>query len=148
MTRFNYLITFLERETVLRVLYENLKDKSKINVKKRITSLDHNENEVVVICEDGTAVSGDIVIGCDGVHSKVRHELWRIAQLQEPAAIDAKDKEVMSAEYNCLYGISKGTKGIEDGEMHVNYTEGFSTMIIGGKDKVFWFLFKKLDKIW
>lgn len=32
--------------------------------------------------------------------------------------------------------------------MNVNYTEGFSTMTIGGKGKLYWFMFKRMDKIW
>jgi 2-polyprenyl-6-methoxyphenol hydroxylase-like FAD-dependent oxidoreductase len=101
-----------------------------------------------VVCEDGTAISGDILVGCDGVHSKVRQELWRISQLQDPAAVEPADKESMLAEYICLYGISSETQGVEEGFIEVNYTKGFSTMVIGGKGKVFWFLFEKLDQIW
>lgn len=129
-------------------MYENLQDKSKLKLQKRISKVDHNKKEVVVVCEDGTAVSGDVLVGCDGVHSKVRHELWRISHLQEPDAIDPKDKELLFAEYNCLFGISTSTTGIVDGEMEVNHTPGFSTMIIGGKGKIYWFIFKKLDTIW
>ncbi|KAJ4361867.1 hypothetical protein N0V83_010808 [Neocucurbitaria cava] len=146
--RFNYPITFLEREIVLCILYENIQDKSKLKLQKRIAKVDHNKKEVIVVCEDGTAVSGDVLVGCDGVHSKVRHELWRISHLQEPDAFDPKDKELLFAEYNCLFGISTSTTGIVDGEMEVNHTPGFSTMIIGGKGKIYWFIFKKLDKIW
>lgn len=125
-----------------------MKDKSKIKLQRRISKVDHNKNEVIVLCEDGTAVSGDVLVGCDGVHSKVRHELWRLSHLQEPDAIDPKDKDLLFAEYNCLFGISTATEGLPDGEMNVNYTEGFSTMTIGGKGKLYWFMFKRMDKIW
>ena len=129
-------------------MYENLKDQSKIKLQKRISKVDHNKNEVIVLCEDGTAVSGDVLVGCDGVHSKVRHELWRLSHLQEPDAIDPSDKELLFAEYNCLFGISTKTDGLPDGEMGVNHTPGFSTMIIGGKGKVYWFVFKRMDKVY
>ncbi|KAF2023177.1 FAD binding domain-containing protein [Setomelanomma holmii] len=148
MSRFNYPTAFLEREAVLRILYDNLKDKSKIKVSKRISKVDHNSKEVIVLCEDGTAIGGDILVGCDGVHSKVRQELWRLSHLQEPLAIDPKDKEMLFAEYNCLFGISTDTRGVEDGAISVNYSEGLSTMIIGGKAKVFWFIFKRMDKVY
>jgi 2-polyprenyl-6-methoxyphenol hydroxylase-like FAD-dependent oxidoreductase len=146
--RFNYPTTFLERETVLRILYDNLEDKSKIKVQKKILRVDHNANEVIVLCEDGTAISGDILVGCDGVHSKVRAELWRLSHTEDPAAINPEDKVILCAEYACLFGISAATAGVRAGECHVNYTDGMSTMIIGGKGKVFWFIFKKLDKIY
>lgn len=147
MSRFAYPTSFLEREKVLRILYENLADKSKIKVSKRISQIDHNAEEVIVICEDGTAVSGDVLVGCDGVHSKVRHEMWRVAQSHEPNAFDPKDKESMMAEYKCLYGISTRTDGIpEAGEVQVNYAQGYSTMVVGGSGKIFWFIFERLDK--
>tara|TARA_R110002003_G_scaffold103_9_gene8179 strand:- start:12932 stop:13567 length:636 start_codon:yes stop_codon:yes gene_type:complete len=129
-------------------LYDNLQDKSKVKVAKRISKVDHNTKEVIVLCEDGSAISGDVLVGCDGVHSKVRHELWRLSHLQEPLAINAKDKEMLFAEYSCLFGISSDTDGVDDGAVHVNYSEGFSTMVIGGKGKVFWFLFRRMDKVY
>ena len=148
VSRSNYPALFNEREATLRVLYENLRTKSNIGVKKRISRVDHNESEVIVTCEDGTTTRGDVLVGCDGVHSIVREEMWRLAQSQEQSSFDPADKELLFAEYQCLFGISAQTKGITDGEISVNHDEGFSTMIIGGKHKVFWFLFKKLDRIW
>jgi 2-polyprenyl-6-methoxyphenol hydroxylase-like FAD-dependent oxidoreductase len=144
----NYPATFLEREAVLRVLYENVKDKSKIRLEKKITKVDHNNEEVIVLCEDGTAVSGDILVGCDGVHSKVRQELWRVSDYQEPGAFDQKDRDMLFAEYNCLFGIFTKIEGIHSGDINVTNTRGTSTMVIGGKGKVLWFVFEKMDKVY
>jgi hypothetical protein len=47
-----------------------------------------------------------------------------------------------------LFGISKVTVGVNGGEIHVNYGEGFSTMFIGGLNEVYWFLFQKMDKVY
>jgi 2-polyprenyl-6-methoxyphenol hydroxylase-like FAD-dependent oxidoreductase len=129
-------------------MYENLQDKSKVQLKKRISSVDHNAKEVIVLCEDGTAISGDILVGCDGVNSKVRQELWRVAELQEPTSINVEDKTRLIAEYKCLFGISNATDYLGDGEVHVNYAEGHSTMFVGSKGRVFWFVFERLDKVY
>lgn len=129
-------------------MYENLRDKSKIKLQKRIAKVDHNKNEVIVTCNDGATISGDVLVGCDGVHSIVRQEMWRLAHLHEQDSFDPSDKDLLFAEYQCLFGISTQTEGVTDGELTVNYDEGFSTMLIGGKQKVFWFMFKKMDKIW
>lgn len=147
-SRFFYPITFVEREAVLQILYDNLQDKSAIQVAKRVTKVDHNSNEVIVLCEDGTAISGDILVGCDGAYSKVREELWRIGNMRDPAMFDVKNKDVVSAEYSCLFGISSATQHITDGDVHVNYKVDISTMIIGSKGRVFWFIFKRLDKVY
>lgn len=110
--------------------------------------MDHNSKEVVVLCENGTAYSGDILVGCDGVNSTVRQALWRVAKSQDPTAFDIKDKATLMAEYQCLFGISGASGLIRNGGVHVNYSQGSSTLFIGGKDKVFWFIFKKLDKVY
>lgn len=129
-------------------MYNGLADKSKIKLEKQISKVEHSEKEVVVTCSDGTTVHGDVLVGCDGVRSVVRQEMWRIAHLQEDKSFDPSDKDLLFAEYQCLFGISTDTKGIVDGEVTVNHDDGFSTLIIGGKQKVFWFMFKRLDKIW
>ncbi|KAF2824862.1 FAD binding domain protein [Ophiobolus disseminans] len=148
MKRFSYPTTFLERESVLHVLHNALKDKSKIRLRKRISEVDHNAKEVVVTCGDGTSISGDILVGCDGVNSKVRHELWRLSSLQEPDAIDSKDKEMLFAEYICLFGISAENTSLRDGEIHANHAQGLSTLVVKGKNAVFWFMFEKMDKVY
>jgi hypothetical protein len=37
---------------------------------------------------------------------------------------------------------------VKSGDLHVNYGEGFSTMFIGGLNKVYWFLFQKMDQVY
>jgi 2-polyprenyl-6-methoxyphenol hydroxylase-like FAD-dependent oxidoreductase len=61
---------------------------------------------------------------------------------------DTKNKDIVSAEYSCLFGISSATQHITDGDVHVNYKVDISTMIIGSKGRVFWFIFKRLDKVY
>ncbi|KAH6633730.1 FAD binding domain protein [Boeremia exigua] len=107
--RTGYPALFVERERVLHIMYQNLRDKSKIELQKRISRVDHNENAVTVTCNDGTIISGDVLVGCDGVHSVVRQEMWRLAHLHEQNSFDPSDKEMLCAEYKCLFGISTST---------------------------------------
>ncbi|KAG7103743.1 FAD-dependent monooxygenase andE like protein [Verticillium longisporum] len=145
---FNYAISYLERETVLRVLYENLHDKSPIHLLRRITSVDHSGTDgVVVHCQDGTIVAGDVLVGCDGVNSLVRREMWRLSEHGKPQATPVSVRHDLKADFQCLFGLSTRTRGVNAGEMDVNFASGFSTMVIGGKDgRVFWFVFAKMDK--
>jgi hypothetical protein len=146
--RFNYPALFIDRQHALRIMYDNLNDKSKVKLQKQIAKVDHREDGVTVTCNDGTTVSGDVLVGCDGVHSVVRNEMWRLAHLHEQKAFDPSDMNLLFAEYQCLFGISSETKGIVDGEVTVNHDVDFSTMVIGGMEKVYWFMFKKMDKTW
>ena len=52
-----------------------------------------DENEVHVELEDGSVESGDIVVGCDGVHSTVREAMWAIANKTIPNFINDKEKQ-------------------------------------------------------
>lgn len=72
---------------VLRVLYDNIKDKTKILTKKRIQNVEMTDDGVVVKVFDGSTYKGDILVGADGIHSSVRGEMWRIANETSPGWI-------------------------------------------------------------
>ena len=81
----------LERHQYIRILYENLRDKSKILTGKRVTDIVEDTDSVRVLYEDGTC-EGDIVVGCDGVHSTVRQIMWANANRRSPRMITAAEK--------------------------------------------------------
>lgn len=62
---------FFNRSDFLQVLYDGLAGKSKVKTSKRVVSVEQNDEEARVILSDGTEEVGDIIIGCDGVHSAV-----------------------------------------------------------------------------
>ena len=76
---------------LLEQLYKQIRDKSKIILNKRVNNVDHSEKEVTVHCTDGTSYQGDILAGADGVHSMVRHEMWRRAENAEPGRFSQKE---------------------------------------------------------
>lgn len=76
---------------VLQVLYENIKDKSKILPKKRVEKVSVTDDGVVVITSDKSSYKGDILIGADGIHSKVREEMWRLANKMSPGWIPSDE---------------------------------------------------------
>lgn len=78
---------FLDRQAVLKVLYENIKDKSKVRTSQRVVELQHGVDKVTAKTSDGTSYEGDLVIGADGIHSVVRTEMWRIANEESPGYI-------------------------------------------------------------
>lgn len=76
---------------VLKVLYDNIRDKTKILTKKHVQKVDMTDDGVVVKTSDGSSYKGDILIGADGIHSSVRGEMWRIANEISPGWIPSDE---------------------------------------------------------
>lgn len=72
---------------VLKILYENIKDKTKVLTSKRVDNVDFVEEGLVVKTTDGSSYHGDILVGADGIHSTVREEMWRLAHKMSPGWI-------------------------------------------------------------
>lgn len=99
-----YGAAILEREKFLRSLYEQLDDlsKSKILLNKKLVKVEHRDNGISVQCADGTEFEGDFVVGADGIHSRVRLEMQRIARNIGPPGLLDRDKYCMSVSFNIL----------------------------------------------
>lgn len=78
---------FLDRQTVLKVLFENIQDKSKLLTGKCVVNIKLEDDGVTVTTKDGSVYNGDICIGADGIHSNVRSEMWRNADALCPGYI-------------------------------------------------------------
>lgn len=73
---------FLERYQVVQALYDNLGDKSKIHTACGALKI-HSTDDGVKVETNGGFYEGDIVVGADGVHSHVRHEMNRLRKADE-----------------------------------------------------------------
>ena len=83
----------MERRCFLEVLYESLPDKSRILMNKGVKDIQEDQDGGEVFCQDGTSERGDIIIGCDGVHSKVREMIWENAAKLAPGLITANERK-------------------------------------------------------
>jgi 2-polyprenyl-6-methoxyphenol hydroxylase-like FAD-dependent oxidoreductase len=59
------------------MLYKTQPDQSLIKPSKEAIAIEQDEYGVTVHLSDGTEERGDIVIGADGVHSRVRELMWK-----------------------------------------------------------------------
>lgn len=95
--RFGYRHITLHRGELLKVLEANLT--KEVNFSKLFKKIRQVGKKSVVTFEDGTEVEGDVVIGCDGIHSKVREAIFpkvkyrNSGQVCWRAIIDYKVKE-------------------------------------------------------
>lgn len=84
---------FLDRQQVIQALYDNLKDKSKIHTSCEVIKVEFLGSEVKVETTDGSEFTGSIVVGADGVHSRMRQEMWRIADAEIPGYISDRERK-------------------------------------------------------
>ncbi|CAI7650768.1 unnamed protein product [Penicillium glandicola] len=147
--RFKYPIVSLDRQKILEILFENYPDKSKIITNKRVSEVRLSGDSASVVTEDGSVFQGDLIVGADGIHSRIRSEMWRLADELQPGMITAQEKQTLTVEYACVFGISRPIPGLESGE-HINhYGDKFCVITFHGKDgRVFWFIIQKLDRVY
>ncbi|KAH6715559.1 hypothetical protein BKA61DRAFT_632219 [Leptodontidium sp. MPI-SDFR-AT-0119] len=146
--RTGYAMAFLTRRNLLKILYSNIKDKSKIMAFKRVTDVQVSSSGVTVTCQDGSSYDGDIVVDADGVHSVVRGKMQDQIELSRPGAV-GKDKNSISTEYSCIFGLGKQPEGsvLTVGDSHRSYDKDHSTLSFVGRDGVlYWFMLSKLDR--
>lgn len=98
--RTGYDMVFVDRQMVLAELWQNLRSKDKVLPNKRITHVSLIPNSVEVKTADGQVFAGDVLIGADGVHSKVRSEMWRLADALEPGYIPSTERTGSSGREN------------------------------------------------
>lgn len=69
---------------MIQVLYDSLEDKSKVQVSQELIKVEQLEDRVIVTTKEGNQYTGSILVGADGVHSRTRDEVWRIAESEDP----------------------------------------------------------------
>lgn len=75
---------FMDRRKVIETLFENLRDRSKVKTSHGVVKVFYHSEGVEVETADGSLFHGDLVVGADGVHSRVRQEMQRIAAENSP----------------------------------------------------------------
>ncbi|KGO63138.1 Monooxygenase, FAD-binding [Penicillium expansum] len=142
-----YPIIFLDRRMLIQVLYDKIQDKSKVLTSHRVQSIETGTSSSTVTTTTGQTYTGNIVVGADGIHSKVRQEMWKAAEKIDPTWIDPAEKSALPATYACIFGISKGVEGIEKGTLNSVFNEHFSYLVPSGPgDLTYWFLVRNMGK--
>jgi hypothetical protein len=65
----------IERDTLLNLLFDQVKDVTAFNFSDHITSMREDGDHINVSFENGKNENFDLVLGCDGIHSSVR-KIW------------------------------------------------------------------------
>ncbi|KAI1432416.1 hypothetical protein GGR50DRAFT_688958 [Xylaria sp. CBS 124048] len=138
--RHGYPVIFIERQKLLKALYENLGQKEKVFVNKRFSHLEAQEKGIRAFMRDGSSYDGDILIGADGMHSAVRKAMHKLGKSMSPGSFAADEYAEVPCSYKCIFGMSHPTAGIKQGTNHIILGKGQSYLILTGSDRIYWFL--------
>ncbi|KAL4940555.1 hypothetical protein BDV06DRAFT_196397 [Aspergillus oleicola] len=142
--RYGYPTLWVERWSLLQVLYDRIADKGKLLTGKRVESVVHGEEGVEVRTVDGSIYHGDIVVGADGAHSRVRQEIAQRAKEQELGQ-EYSDANEVTATYACLFGVSHPVPQIPIGFTGFGAHKHYSYIIgTGPENTMYWSVMKNL----
>lgn len=86
---------------MLAHLASSLPPQSELQLGKEVDNIQPMGDRVRIHCRDGSYFDGDLVVGADGVHSRVRREMWQLAkgvQDSKFSSIDKKSESVTQAQ--------------------------------------------------
>ncbi|KAJ5118781.1 hypothetical protein N7526_010418 [Penicillium atrosanguineum] len=140
-------IVFMERCKALEVLHSHVKEKSKLHPQTAVVEYEETAEGIILTTENGARHHGHILIGADGIHSKVRQLMADNIGVTNPN-LARKINEAFTSEYNCIFAVSQNEKFLPDGMVHNVYYNDYSAIAAAGvTGLVFWFLFVKESKL-
>ncbi|KAL4775263.1 hypothetical protein BDW60DRAFT_204529 [Aspergillus nidulans var. acristatus] len=120
----------LSRQLFLRILFNRLPDPSKVLERHRGVNIIEETDSTRVILADGTEYVGDLVVGADGVHSKVREIMWEKANATIPHFISVAEKRSMVTTYNAIVAQCPPIPGLDLHDMHSISNDRFSFLLL------------------
>ncbi|KAK3386147.1 heterokaryon incompatibility protein-domain-containing protein [Podospora didyma] len=116
------------RRDLMKVLYSKLPGRERhIFPNKKIVDVKQDDSSVTVTCADGSAFKGDVLVGCDGVHSAVRGLTFE--------ASEDPETRPPRAEYRGLFGSSPRPDGIPANNVTETHGKGIAFMLLLERDR-------------
>lgn len=157
----------MERQRVLEILYEGVKDKTRILTGKTVCSVQSSSSHATITTTDGDQVKCDFLVGADGIRSLVRREIeGALPQLHQTPDSTSRILPTccrpticmisllvlttaadFATKYGCVYGISNALPQINPGRAFTIHQSGASVLIFSGAGgTMYWFLFVDLHE--
>ncbi|KAK8129732.1 FAD-dependent monooxygenase andE [Apiospora kogelbergensis] len=134
---FGYPLVVMDRQQAIKNIYDKFQDKSKIHSGKTIITVDTSDDGVTLTLNGGEVVTGDLLVGADGVHSFVRSEMWRLGNARQPGCFKGEGPDSIKCKWMALFGIAelKGLK-IQPGAS-LTAQKDQTIAIMSGKDRAY-----------
>jgi 2-polyprenyl-6-methoxyphenol hydroxylase-like FAD-dependent oxidoreductase len=78
---------------LIQILYDKIQNKSKVLTSERVVSVQQSQSSATAVTENGRSFTGDMVVGADGIHSKVRQQMWQEARKVDLTWIDPAEEQ-------------------------------------------------------
>lgn len=134
------------RAELVQLFYDSLsaEDKAKIHLNKKLASIDNTEDGVSVTCADGSTYEGSIVLGADGVHSKVR-AILREQMLKESLDSEVDEDQPYPAMYKTLWCSFPRRYEFTPGDHLITHGNGASLQLLNSSKRAWVFVYEKLE---
>ncbi|KAL7783646.1 hypothetical protein V8C37DRAFT_413647 [Trichoderma ceciliae] len=135
----------LERRNFLEILYNGLPDKSFVRTNASVEDIEQFPDRVEVRLKDGTVEVGDMILGCDGVHSHMRTLMWQHAGKTSPGLIPNKEKTSLKTSWKTLALTTPPIPELGDSFLTVTYNHGITFLATSQPHAVYFFAIFALD---
>lgn len=131
----------VNRQTFLQILYDGLPDKSLVHTGVAIEAIEQHPDGVRVRLADGRVETGDMVLGCDGVHSLTRGLMWEHAARASPGLIQASEKTSLKTWHEALLVNAPPMTDQLDGDSNLVITQApdLTFVVVSQPDATFLF---------
>jgi len=127
------------RRDLMNILYSKLPNGERhVLPNKKVSGIEQDDVSVTVTCVDGSVFKGDILIGCDGVHSVVRRLVVEQANPPPPNP---------GSEYRGLFGSCPLPEGLAPCNIAETHDRDIVFMILCSHDTAFWLISNRKDKL-
>ncbi|KAF3058925.1 hypothetical protein GL218_09588 [Daldinia childiae] len=143
-----YGLKVTHRPLFIEALYQSLPDsaKARIKVKKHVFKVNVSDDGVVVECTDGTVERGSIVIGLDGVHSRVRQCMQAMEEGRAAPSISETPKSPYVTTYRMVFGSIPIPPTLPNNVNHECASGRVSTQLLTGNSLAWFGVYEALDK--
>ncbi|KAI1463431.1 putative monooxygenase [Daldinia caldariorum] len=141
-------IQVTHRPLFIDALYQSLPDsfKARIKVNKHVTKVNISDDGVVVECADGTVERGSIVLGADGVHSRVRQCMQAMEEGRSAPGVSEKPKSPFLTTYRMFFKAIPIPPTLPGNTNYECAAERVSTQILTGNSQAWFAMYEALDK--
>ncbi|KAI1326461.1 hypothetical protein F5Y16DRAFT_410852 [Xylariaceae sp. FL0255] len=139
--RSGYPMLPLPRSDLLNVLYQHLPNKDTVlKLGTEVSDYEVSDEDVRVHLKDGTVVEGSIVVGADGVHSRVRGAMEKARRKEIPST----PATLMTASYQSIYALVPNRRGIKDGQLVEMRGSGHAVNVLASPTQLMVILYRRL----